>query len=95
MGDFEVWALPCRCLVDAKGDMQMMLDNPFLGLLPGSASPCLGVSPLRTKLATSEKKKDVLTVGVPGVRGTSGPLGVFMMEFRPPPGEKSPLPVGD
>jgi hypothetical protein len=37
------------------------------------------------KLATSEKKKDVLIVGVRGVRGTF--LGEFNMDASPPPGE--------
>ena len=50
----------------------------------------LGVaSPARGKLATSEKKKLVLTVGVPGVRA-----GVFITEPYPP-GENIPLAVGD
>jgi len=86
---------PFRFLEEAKGEMQMILDMPFLGLLTASASLRLGVSPVRGKPATSEKKKDELTIGEPGVRGTIGPFGVFMIEFKPPPGEKSPLAVGD
>jgi hypothetical protein len=43
------------------------------------------------KLATSEKKNEVLTVGV---RGVLDPAGVFMTEFRPP-GLKRPFAVGD
>lgn len=47
------------------------------------------------RLATSEKKKDVLTVGVRGVRGAfRAPRGVFNIEPKPP-GENKPLAVGD
>lgn len=54
------------------------------------SSLAAGVSPVG-KLATSEKKKDVLTVGVLGVRG---PPGVFSSAPYPP-GENSPFAVGD
>lgn len=91
MGVLVALAVP-RLRLEAKGEMQIMLERPFLGLLSVLSSR-LGVSP-RARPATSEKKKDVLTLGVPGVRGIKGPLGVFMMEFSPP-GENNPLAVGD
>jgi hypothetical protein len=49
----------------------------------------------RGNAATSEKKKDVLvTVGVWGVLGAP-PLGVFIIDPKPPPGEKRPLAEGE
>ena len=59
------------------------------------SAPAFGeTSPLRGKPATSEKKNDVLTVGVLGVLGTPAPRGVFIIEPSPP-GENKPLAVGD
>mmetsp|Transcript_12470 Transcript_12470/g.35710 ORF Transcript_12470/g.35710 Transcript_12470/m.35710 type:complete len:86 (-) Transcript_12470:1118-1375(-) len=54
--------------------------------------PGLGEVSLPGNPATSEKKNDVLTVGVLGVLGA--PLGVFNIEPKPP-GEKRPFAVGD
>jgi hypothetical protein len=83
-------------------------DSPKRGILLGACFlfgargeieiiPCrfLGEanSPLRGNDATSEKKNEVC-VGVRGVRGAA-PRGVFKAEPKPPPGEKSPCPVGD
>ena len=76
---------------DARGEMQMMLDTPrvppFFDSDPGFGDVSPPGSP-----ATSEKKKEVLTLGVLGVLGA--PLGVFRMEPKPP-GEKSPFAEGD
>jgi hypothetical protein len=70
--------------------MEIMLDTPLLAAsLLGEAN-----SPFRGKEATSEKKKEVLMVGVLGVLG-SPPRGVFKTDPKPPPGEKSPLEDGD
>lgn len=65
--------------------------------LPAAPSPFGdGNSVFRGKLATSEKKKEVLMVGVRGVRGAvCAPPGVFNAEPKPPPGEKNPFAVGD
>ena len=68
--------------MDANGEMQIIL-FPVEAL--AGVCGCFG------KLATSEKKKDVLTVGV-GVVCCLG-LGVFNIE--PKPGENKPLAVGD
>lgn len=69
-----------------------MLDIPLVPPRFVSA-PGLGeVSVLLGNPATSEKKNEVLTVGVLGVLGA--PLGVFSMEPNPP-GEKRPFAVGD
>jgi hypothetical protein len=79
---------PVRAFEDDRGEMQMMLEMLFR--LDADSSRAAGVSPL-VKLATSEKKNDVLTVGVRGVRG---PPGVFS-NVPYPPGEKRPFAVGD
>lgn len=50
-------------------------------------------SPPRGNDATSEKKKDVLTVGVRGVR-VSAPLGVLSIDPNPP-GENRPFEFGE
>lgn len=72
--------------------MQIMLDipreSPFFDSTPGFGE----VSALPGSPATSEKKNEVLTVGVLGVLGI--PLGVFSIELKPP-GEKRPFAVGD
>jgi hypothetical protein len=49
------------------------------------------------KLATSEKKNEVVFVGVLGVRGAVPARGVFIADPKPkpPPGENSPFAVGD
>mmetsp|Transcript_29453 Transcript_29453/g.45343 ORF Transcript_29453/g.45343 Transcript_29453/m.45343 type:complete len:94 (-) Transcript_29453:1310-1591(-) len=74
--------------------MQMMFEYPLCEppLLPPSPPGFGETSPLRGKPATSEKKKDVLTVGVLGVRGP--PRGVFIIDPKPP-GENRPFAVGD
>jgi hypothetical protein len=78
IGVFTV-EVPGRALEDASGEMQIMLEIPFCARL--APSP-LGVklSLPRGRLATSEKKNDVLTVGVLGVRGAPTAWGVFKME---------------
>lgn len=86
---------PFRPLDDAKGEMQIILEYP-LGPLRRAGSPGLGdTSAPLGKLATSEKKNDVLTVGVLGVRGAfRAPRGVLSIEPKPP-GENKPFAVGD
>jgi hypothetical protein len=66
----------------------MPRESPFFDSTPGFGE----VSALPGSPATSEKKNEVLTVGVRGVLGI--PLGVLSMEPKPP-GEKRPLAVGD
>lgn len=72
--------------------MQMIFDmpreSPFFDSTPGFGE----VSALPGSPATSEKKNEVLTVGVLGVLGI--PLGVFSIEPKPP-GENRPFAVGD
>jgi len=88
-------------LYDDKGEIQIILLLPrplplrfstseFAAVAPGfgdAHSPPLG------KPATSEKKNDVLKVGVCGAFGTP-PRGVFNIDPRPP-GEKRPFAVGE
>lgn len=77
--------------VDDMGEMQMLL-RPVPDL---ASPPDLGdddISP-RGRAAASEKKKDVLTDGVRGVRGKPA-LGVFSMDPKPP-GEKRPFELGE
>lgn len=79
-------------LEEARGEIQIIFDTPrppprFVSP-PGFGE----VSVLCGKPATSEKKNEVLTVGVLGVRGAT--LGVLRTEENPP-GEKRPLAVGD
>ena len=91
------WLGPLR-LDDASGDMHIVLEYTPCGPPRFAAllSPLGDANSFRGKLATSEKKKDVLIVGVCGVRGAaSPPRGVFKSDPKPPPGEKSPLAVGD
>lgn len=72
----------------------MMLDIPLDPPRFVSAPGFGDVSVLCGKPATSEKKKEVLTVGVLGVRGAT--RGVLRTELKPPPpGEKRPFAVGD
>lgn len=90
-----------RTLAEANGEIQIMLEIPWeaerrepslTGVSP--PPPLRGVRSLpRGRVATSVKKKLVLTVGVPGVRGIPV-CGVFTIEPYPP-GEKNPLAVGD
>lgn len=72
---------------DANGEIQIMLEIPlfcdFLSFSVGLGDSCSFLG----RLATSEKKKEVLTVGVLGVRAP--PAGVFITEPRPP-GENNP-----
>lgn len=67
----------CFLLDEANGEIQIILDIPEapdgLGAVPGFGE---ANSPFRGRLATSEKKKDVLTVGVRGVLGPPNPRGV-------------------
>lgn len=69
--------------------IMLLLPRPFpLRLSPSEApfaAPDLGErnSPPRGNPATSEKKKDVLNVGVGGSFETA-PLGVFNMDPKPP-----------
>ena len=77
---------------EARGEIQIMFDMP-LDPPRFVSAPGLGeVSVLCGKPATSEKKKEVLTTGVLGVRGAT--LGVLRTELNPP-GEKRPFAVGD
>ena len=65
-------------LLEERGEMQIMFPLRLVGVVV--LSPC--------RLATSEKKKDVLTVGVRG-----GACGVLAMELLP--GENSSFALGD
>ena len=62
---------------EANGEIQIMLDMPgapaCLNAAPGFGE---ANSPFRGRLATSEKKNEVLTVGVLGVLGPPKPRGV-------------------
>lgn len=78
-GVFVLVFVPLLALDDANGEMQMIFEMPFCARLL-ALSPCpfgVKLSLPRGRLATSEKKKDVLTVGVLGVRGA---CGVFMID---------------
>lgn len=77
---------------DASGEMQMMFDIPLPPFRFVSAPGFGDGSKLWGRPATSEKKKEVLTVGVLGVRGAT--RGVFRADEKPP-GEKRPFAVGD
>jgi hypothetical protein len=81
--------VPVRFLDEASGEIQMILEIPPFCDFLSSFSAAFGES-WRGKLATSEKKKDVLTVGVLGVRAA----GVFITEPSAP-GENNPCAVGD
>ena len=76
---------------EASGEIQIIFDTP-LDPPRFDSPPGLGEASLPGNPATSEKKNDVLTLGVLGVLGA--PRGVFNIEPRPP-GEKRPFAVGD
>ena len=85
----EAAGVEVRFRDEANGEIQMMLEIPlfcdFLSFSSGFGESCSFLG----RLATSEKKNDVVTVGV---RGPAA--GVFVTEPSPP-GENRPCAVGD
>jgi hypothetical protein len=79
-GVFVLVFVPLLALDDANGEMQMIFEIPFCARLLALSPFGVKLSLPRGRLATSEKKKDVLTVGVLGVRGAPAACGVFMID---------------
>eukprot|EP00977_Amphora_coffeiformis_P009991 scaffold2335_cov175-Amphora_coffeaeformis.AAC.18 len=86
----EAAGVEVRFRDEANGEIQIILEIPlfcdFLSFSSGFGESCSFLG----RLATSEKKNDVVTVGVRGVLTA----GVFVTEPSPP-GEKRPCAVGD